>query len=191
MNLLLASNCDYALCTPSSQEDGVAMVKAYRSYRGTAPRLLFSDMLHSARLLTEGGTLAEGIEGVTISADPASGFGVTYRTRFGTPPLTGEAQVLDAVMMVFLADCHKEINAVDNLNSALKQVVAGRETGMGILWTSPDIAHGLIMLELGVLPEISGASGDLNFDSTVYTKCAAHHLRLVGGVSRQVHRDRL
>lgn len=169
MNSLLASDCDYAICVPSSEADGVKMVRTYRKRQESSPRLLFSDMAHSARLLSEAGALAEGIEGVTISANPASGFEVSYQTRFGETPLTGEAQLLDAMMMLNLAAYHKEQSGVENLNDALKQIVDGREEGMGVSWTTSDVAYGLIMLELGVMPNLSGASGPLDFDATVYT----------------------
>lgn len=170
MEKLLRDGADMALCVPSSPDDAVQMAQAYRNYRGAVkPRLLFSDVARSAKFLNAGNDLTEGMEGISIAADPESGFKVAYEVRFGEEPTTGEAQILDAFLMTGIAAYYKETKGTESLNEALREVVAGRGTDTSPIWTSSAMSLALTYLDLDASPNIRGASGSLDFDAKVFT----------------------
>lgn len=169
MNRLLADDCDIALCIPTSPEDAVQMAQIYRNHKGSTPRLLFSDVARSTKLLEAGSRNTEGLEGISIDANPESGFNVAYEVRFGEAPTTGEAQIMDALLLTAIAAYHKELHGAESLNQALREVVAGRDANVPPVWTSTALNLALTYIDMGLMPDITGASGSLDFDATVYT----------------------
>jgi glycosylphosphatidylinositol transamidase (GPIT) subunit GPI8/ABC-type branched-subunit amino acid transport system substrate-binding protein len=182
---------DYMICVPSSAADVETILRARGSMSGSpagktsgetpgeTPRLLFSDVAYMAELDALG-SLAEGIEGVAMSADPSSGFAVAYEVRFGEQPLLGEAQAYDALSMIYYAAAvmaretetggetggGSDMNA--EMNAALCALVDGRDPGSGS-WMAGGMRAVLSDLAAGASPDIRGASGSLDFDAQVYT----------------------
>ncbi len=164
-----SSGVDYIICVPSSEDNLKGMVTAKQEVVGLQPKLLFSDVAYSSTVLSELGSLAQGIEGVAMYSDPSSGFAVAYNVKYGEIPLLGEAQFYDALMMVaygsFLMQQRGEFT---DINEALRCLVDGRDKSYGS-WLAEDISYVFNSLADGGAPDISGASGSLDFDGTVYT----------------------
>lgn len=170
MEKLLQDKADMALCVPSLPTDAVRMAQVYSACKDPdKPRLLFSDVAHSAKFLNADSDLTEGMEGITIAADPESGFKVAYEVRFGTEPTNGESQILDAFLLTGIAAYYKETKGTESLNDALREVVTGRGDDNLPLWTSTGMSLIMTFLDLGASPNIRGASGSLDFDAKVFT----------------------
>lgn len=170
MEKLLRDKTDMILCVPSSPDDATTMAQVYRNYQDTGkPRLLFSDVARNAKFLDAGNNLTEGMEGISIAADPESGFKVAYEVRFGEEPTTCEAQMLDAFLLTGIAAYYKEIRGTESLNDALREVVAGHDDDTSPVWTPTALNLVLTYLDLGASPNVRGASGSLDFDAKVFT----------------------
>lgn len=167
-NSCVAGRADYIICVPSSVANLEAMLKAKMGAKGLNPRLLFSDVAYSSAALEKLPALAEGMEGIAMSADPASGFAAAYQEKFKEEPFLGGAQLYDAITMVAYGSLLKQKNNLKSLNQALCQLVDGRDANSGS-WHSDDMRAVFGALNDGGSPDISGASGSLNFDATVYT----------------------
>ena len=157
---------DYMVCVPSSVDDACEMVKLYRS-SGFMGRLLFSDVAHSEEFVATLGPMATNMEGVTIVADPASGFSISYDVRYGEQPQPGEAQVYDAVLIACYAHCYAELHDMD-INDAISSLLSQKADVKG-MWTSGAMADVYAAIERGETPAFSGASGNLDFVSDKYT----------------------
>lgn len=171
----MLSEADYLICVPSELEDIGIMINAHNeaaSSGRTVPRMLFSDTAYGADVLELYGESAEGIEGVAFGADPESGFGVSYRTFFGEEPSVGEAQVYDAAMLLGYAAWYQFLNPDISLQKSLRTIVTGKDMNMGS-WTGEDMGLVVDALAIGATPDVRGASGNLEFDSKVFTNVLA------------------
>lgn len=165
----VTSGVDYVICVPSSEENLKEMLTGKQEVDGIESKTLFSDTAYSSTVLNELKPMAQGIEGVAMYSDPSSGFAVAYEVKYGEIPLLGEAQFYDALMMIaygyFLMQRSDELS---DINEALRCLVDGRGKNYGS-WRTEDMAYVFNALMSGETPDISGASGSLDFDSTVYT----------------------
>lgn len=161
----LQSGADAIICVPSDISDIAPMQSELKESRKI---VLFADTAFGANVLELMGEEAEGIEGVAFISDPESGFDVTYKTYFDAAPTLGEAQYYDALLMLGYGFYYQELNEGMSLRNALRKIVDGRET-TSTGWMSDGIANILVKLSSGKSPDISGASGALDFDSKVYT----------------------
>lgn len=171
----LQSGADYLLCVPSEIDEIAPMLRTYAirpRTEGAAPRLLFSDTAYGTDVLTTYGQDAEGIEGVAFGADPESGFDVSYRTFFSISPTTGEAQLYDAAMLVGYAAWYQQFHPEASLQQALRTIVSDEELNMGS-WTGEDMGLVIDALARGDAPYVRGASGQLRFDSKIFTNVLA------------------
>lgn len=159
---------DCMICVPSSVENLQQMVVARKDMVGFNSRLLFSDVAFNVSTLSLLGEDAEGMEGVSMSSDPASGFDVSYEVRFGRSPVPGEAHMYDALMLIAYAAYKMQVDGTTDMNAALRQLVDGREMNMGS-WMPEDMRLVFKALARGGAPDIDGATGSLEFDRKVYT----------------------
>lgn len=163
-----AEQVDYLVCVPSSTDNLESMLQARAESKDMTARLLFSDVAYSSALLTKMGALAEGIEGVAMSSDPASGFAISYEVKYDEQPVLGEAQAYDAMMLIAYAAFHMQLSGDTDMNSALCHVVDGRDDNFGS-WMAEDMRITFDAFADGKSPDIKGASGALDFDAKVYT----------------------
>jgi len=166
-----ASEADYVLCIPSEIEDIRPMLEAFNQHalqHGKAPRTLFSDTAYGSDVINKTGNICEGLEGVTFGADPESGFDVSYKVYFDEAPTLAEAQVYDAAMLLGYGFWYQHLNMDVDLNEAIRQVVDGKERHLGS-WMEEDMRLVVDALAQGRLLDVKGASGNLDFDSKVYT----------------------
>lgn len=176
----IASGADAVICAPAKIED-VPVIKS--CFEQSSQTLLFSDMAFGTDVMKLMGDQAEGLEGVAFIANPESGFDVTYRTYFDTNPTTGEAQFYDALLLAGYGLYYQMINPGTTLRQALRAVVDGKEP-MPTGWLSSGIAAVFKRLKEGHSPDISGASGSLDFDAIVYTNVLSTtycHFKVYGG----------
>lgn len=176
----IASGADAVICAPAKIED-VLPIK--RCFEKSNQLLLFSDMAFGTDVLQLMGNESEGIEGVAFFSNPESGFDVTYRTFFNTNPTTGEAQFYDALLLAGYGLYYQMLNNDITLRQALRKVVDGKEP-MSTGWMSSGIATVFSELRNGHSPNISGASGSLDFDAIVYTNVLSTtycHYKVYGG----------
>lgn len=151
------ADADYLICAPSTGAELQEMLAA----RGDTP-MLFADWAFDPEYLS----FMQGAEGVAPYADPSTGFEVAFHERFGRPPYMGEAQIYDALMLAALALYVSEEG--ENLNDALRRVVSGRVPAQ-ISWQGEGLRESFSQLQQGIGVDIKGASGDLEFDSKVFT----------------------
>lgn len=163
-NMLGQDSTDCIICIPSDNRIALRMNELRRSYPDTAPFLLFSDV---AFLLEPDNTL-EGMEGIVQSPDPESGFSTAYEIKYGTSPEYGSAQFYDAIFLAALGILDADLNGEEQINSALKRIVGGKGESVNVC-SDEAIARIVSSLIKGQYLQISGASGKLRFDNTIYT----------------------
>lgn len=160
-----ASGADAVICAPSDFPD-VGPIK--KCFEGSSQIVLFSDAAYGPNVLQILGNEAEGLEGVAFTSDPESGFDVTCEVYFNDQPTLGESQFYDALLLLGYGFYYQMLHDGTTLKQALRTVVDGREP-MSTGWMSDGISAVLDKLETGHSPDVSGASGSLDFDSKVYT----------------------
>lgn len=121
------------------------------------PVVYCSDVAHSKSLA---GKIKNIYEGISPSADPASGFINAYRSKFGDSPAAGEAHLFDAITLLGYALA--SFGDAD-LNGAIKNIVDGRES-WNRSWMASDMQAALVRLQSGGFPNLNGTTGDWTFD---------------------------
>lgn len=167
----MSSNADFVICIPSDISDIAPMLNARNvmmNTNGKAPRLLFSDTAYGVDALSLLGHAAEGLEGVAFGANPESGFDISYKTYFGCDPTIGEAQLYDAAMLIGYTAWYQLLNPDDSFMNSLRKIVSGSDLNMGS-WMGEDMRLVVDALAKGSFPTVRGASGDMSFDSKVFT----------------------
>jgi ABC-type branched-subunit amino acid transport system substrate-binding protein len=109
------------------------------------------------------GEKAEGFEGVTPSADPASGFAAQYKKAFGRAPEAWSAETYDALAMAAcVAARHRFAGGKSTIYDAFTDVATGKGKTGGC--SLAGIAQEIKVILKGSLPLISGATGPLVYD---------------------------
>ncbi len=146
------------LFAPSKQSDFQLFDEVYDQIdKESFPVVYCSDVAHSKALA---GKIKNTYEGVSPSADPASGFINAYRSRFGESPAAGEAHLFDAISLLGYALA--SFGDAD-LNGSIKSIVDGRDSwNRG--WMAYDMQAALLRLQAGGFPNLSGVTGDWTFD---------------------------
>lgn len=171
MEAAFESGAGCVICVPAEIEDIAPMLRAQQAVEhrtGRKTRALFSDTAFGADVIAKTGTLTEGLEGVTFGADPTTGFEVAYNVLFGEPSTLGEAQAYDACMLIGLTVMMQQVNTNLSFKKTMQQLVSGRDMALGG-WMAEDMALCARALIEGGAPNISGASGNLDFDAKVFT----------------------
>ena len=128
-----------------------------------------------AALGDEGKTLLQYYQGFSPYADPATGFELTYETKFGTKPIFAECKFYDALMLAAFAASYVEHNSTTasintRFNDAIITLTTPHEQQLsGAAWSTAGMELYLNALERGELLDFIGASGDIRFDAENYT----------------------
>lgn len=168
-----ATDADYIICVPATVEEVGVMCEAFARYDAThasSPRKIFGDTAFGTDVLQRYGASMEGLEGVTFAADPESGYEVSYRTYFGEDPSLGEPQLYDACTLLYYAWWYATLHEAEkpSLTECLRTVVDGRDANY-YGWMAEDMQMVVRAMQSGRQPDITGASGNLDFDKDVYT----------------------
>lgn len=164
---------DYIICVPATVEEVQWICEAFQKYDAThpfSPKKLFGDTAYGSDVINKYAKYVEGIEGVTFGADPESGFKVSYKTFFRDELSLGESQIYDACMMLYYGFWYQLIHANQSLSlkESLRAVVDGRDNNH-YGWMGEDMRFVIESFANGGHPNITGASGSLDFDKDVYT----------------------
>ena len=164
---------DYIICVPATVEEVLWICEAFQKYDAThpfSPKKLFGDTAYGSDVINKYAKDLEGIEGVTFGADPESGFEVSYKTFFRDELSLGESQIYDACMMLYYGFWYQLIHANQSLSlkESLRAVVDGRDNNH-YGWMGEDMRFVIESFAKGGHPNITGASGSLDFDKDVYT----------------------
>ena len=164
---------DYIICVPATVEEVQWICEAFQKYDAThpfSPKKLFGDTAYGSDVINKYAKYVEGIEGVTFGADPESGFEVSYKTFFRDELSLGESQIYDACMMLYYGFWYQLIHANQSLSlkESLRAVVDGRDNNH-YGWMGEDMRFVIESFANGGHPNITGASGSLDFDQDVYT----------------------
>jgi ABC-type branched-subunit amino acid transport system substrate-binding protein len=159
----LQANPEYivAACGPSD----AATIKKAIDRSGKPVKLLLTDGAVSPELISSLGSAAEGIEGTSPTADPATGFSVAYEEKFSHPPTDYAASVYDALLLAAYTSARQDAAHIETPADSIQHVVSGNGTTNG--WDAQAVHENLIAIQGGQTPKISGASGPLDYDRDV------------------------
>lgn len=164
MEELMAEEVDCLICIPSDQDIARRMNEVRLKVHGRQPFLLFSDV---AAFLQPDASV-EGLEGITRTYDPGSGFHISYEVRYGTEPQYGCSQYYDAALLAGLGILEADLEGETNINEAIRRIVDGEETEI-CGNTAENTARIVSQLIGRQYPKVTGTSGKLRFDKTNYT----------------------
>jgi glycosylphosphatidylinositol transamidase (GPIT) subunit GPI8/ABC-type branched-subunit amino acid transport system substrate-binding protein len=161
----LIGDPDYILTAAYVSED--VELKKLLDSKSTDTRMFFTDAAETPYLIQNLGTAAEGIELMSPAADPNSEFEAAYYSEYGYYPWDYAASTCDALLLSAYSLARQQsqrgilhVFQKENLKTSFSKVVSGSENS--IKWNQPEKAIELLLK--GKLPDISGASGPLNFD---------------------------
>ena len=143
------------LFAPGTEDDAVVFDQTVSN----TDSVYCSDMMMSASLI---GRLSHTYRGLAPCADPTSGFLDAYQQRFGEEPVNGEAHLYDALCLVAYTLASMPGDELSTFNSQLSTILDGRDACQAS-WN--DMAEVFSQLQAGGRPDISGATGSLDFDS--------------------------
>ncbi|MBT6492296.1 MAG: ABC transporter substrate-binding protein, partial [Deltaproteobacteria bacterium] len=171
VNGILAGAPDILFAVPENDDQIVCMVNtvaAYNELNEPDVKLYFSSEGYRSELLTTLGDNAEGVEGVTLSAAPESGFDIEYKYRYGVdelPPYA--ANIYDAMLLVGYGLEHSGGKGGPDLAASLKEVVSYRGEPVG--WDQDGVKDALVAIRENRRPNLTGATGTLTFEDELYT----------------------
>ncbi len=158
----LEGSPEYILCAAFAND----AVKIKREFDKTGSRatLLFTDAARTPYLIEALGEGAEGLEGTTPGADPETGFTTAYQIKFGEVASGFASQTYDAFLLAIYTLARQQYtHGQEKIDDSLKKIISGRETKVG--WDGPEMNKAIGLILKGNLPDISGASGPLEFDA--------------------------
>lgn len=164
--LATAGQPDVLFVVPSTPEAAVCIAREAAARPGS-PKLLFSDYAQLPYVTATLGLAAEGLEGTGLAPDPRSGFETAYAAHYGKAPLQYAANAYDALLLIAYGLARSGGAGGTRLADAMTEVVDARGTPVG--WDKAGVATALRAIESGTLPDISGATGPLDFDREFHT----------------------
>ncbi len=153
---------DILIAVPSTTAAAVCIARQVQD-SSCDTKILFSDGGQLDAVIDALGDDAEGIEGTALSPDMSTGFEIAYRVIFDRQPPPFAANVYDAVVLLAYGLARSDGKGGEALADALIEVTAarGEETG----WDAQEIETALSAIRSESLPDISGATGPLDYDS--------------------------
>lgn len=156
--------------TPEETDDLIALDNELKKYVDahplySLPPVYCSDTLNSNEL--EGKSLNFIYEGLSPTANPNSGFINYYHSRFSVNPKNGEAQLYDAVMMIYYGLINSAFSR-ESLNTSMLKIL-NQKGKADLKWLPGDIAPVVVSLQQGTASKLSGVTGDWTFDSKTLT----------------------
>jgi glycosylphosphatidylinositol transamidase (GPIT) subunit GPI8/ABC-type branched-subunit amino acid transport system substrate-binding protein len=161
VNKALEGDPQYIVCVASSLE--AVEIKRELDKKQSSAQLFFSDAAATPYLTRALGEAAEGLEGTSPSADPTTGFEIAYKIRFGHEPNIFAAETYDALLLAMYTLARQEYEPREEIQESIEDIVAGR--GIQVGWDRQEMNEAIELILQGELPDISGASGSLEFDT--------------------------
>ncbi|WP_214084247.1 BMP family ABC transporter substrate-binding protein [Methanoculleus sp.] len=141
-------------------EEAVRLADALHA-AGSSAGLFLTDAGRSPYLLASLGERAEGIQGMSLSPDPSTGYAIAYEEAFGDAPSPFAAQTYDALLLAVYTAARQEAAPAEPLAASLRWVVSGDGTVKG--WDPQEASEAAAMIRAGKHPAVTGASGPLRF----------------------------
>ena len=151
---------DYIVAA-AGPEDAVSIKRAI-DRSGSQTKLFLTDAAATPVLIRSLGAAAEGLEGTSPTADPASGFTDAYEKKFGKRPADFAAPAYDALLIAAFTEARQERVPFEPLGESVRQVVIGEATVTG--WNAAGVRTAIDDTLHGSMPWITGASGGLEYD---------------------------
>ena len=139
-----------------------AKIKREMDKRNTNSKLFLTDSSRTHYLINELGKASEGLEGTSPTADPSTGFFIAYKTKFNHTPSDFAAQTYDSFLLALYTLARQENKFFEGIEESIKNVVSARGKNKG--WDKQEVFETTSLILKGELPDISGASGSLEFD---------------------------
>lgn len=165
LNNIISKKPDYLIV--AARGSIAAEIARFVKAQNSTVQLFFTDAGRSDTFLTTAGEYAEGAEGVSPTADKKTGFFVSYQKAFGKMPSDYAALTRDALILGIAALARMEANPSEEPGESLTSVVQGRD--MVTPWDDQGIAQAIRIIRGGYLPDLSGASGTLDYDTKTGT----------------------
>ncbi|MFA6035124.1 MAG: C13 family peptidase, partial [Myxococcota bacterium] len=162
----LAGNPDVLFIVPSTPEEAACVVRAARAI-SPSTALFLSDGGRFQQLIDLLCGTAEGLEGTSVAADPQSGFEIASKVILGHSQAAFAASTYDALLLIAYGLERSGGHGGQRLADAIAGVVDARGAKTG--WDDDGIRETLKAIRSGVLPDITGASGPLDYDLTMHT----------------------
>lgn len=155
----------------SNPEDIQCVIQAASPMGLPRPVIVIADTgLDTPKTLTDMGPMAKGIEG--LSPVPfADDFEAEYQKHTGETLSPHGASEYDAALLVAYGLQYAEGEGGQALVDGIKEAVKGREGSYG--WDKTGIQNALAAIDDGHCPDISGATGPLEFDADLGMDLAA------------------
>ena len=164
---------DYLIVAQSYPEDIACVLNRFHEIdrRGgfeTTPKLLFTDTGASELIeaFVDEPMDMVGMEGLTLGPDHSSNWSQLYYDVHQESSGNYAANIYDAVSLIGYGLAYTSVDQDLTLDAAIRKAVTGRGTKTG--WTAEGIENALKAIVKGKLPNITGATGDLNYDSTYF-----------------------
>ncbi len=185
---LQSENTDALIAVPSSFDEARLIVETEISCREEnpdCPLIYYSDITMNPAVFNSGAVSGSTAQGVSVIASPESGFEVAFKIHSGLDLLNIESQIYDAAMITAMAAFDMELRSEEGsdyydannlisrnraMNRAILRVVDGRDDmGGAMTWQKDDMSQTFKAIENASYPDISGASGELDFDEQIHT----------------------
>ena len=180
----------FSLIYGSTDPDDPALDSEWQMFRTTFMTYFAFAGLSEEALAALGprwSAMLQGYEGFTPYADPATGFEISYKKRFGALPTFAECKFYDALMLAAFSCCYAEHQSeLISLNDAIRAITidAKGASVSGAAWNATSMSLYLTALEQGERLRFVGASGEISFDDETFTAATATtyvHWQLMDG----------
>lgn len=161
VNQALEGEPEYIICVAFSLD--TAKIKRELDKKGSSTKLFLTDAGETPYLIKALGASAEGLEGTTPSADPSTGFVTAYEKELGHHPNNAAGPTYDAFLLAAYTLARSEYkHGEEGIEDSVKAIITGRGTKTG--WDEQGMRDTIDLIFQGELPDITGASGPLEFD---------------------------
>lgn len=180
----------FSLIYGSTDPDDPALDSEWQMFRTTFMTYFAFAGLSEEALAALGprwSAMLQGYEGFSPYADPATGFEISYKKRFGALPTFAECKFYDALMLAAFSCCYAEHQSeLISLNDAIRAITidAKGASVSGAAWNATSMSLYLTALEQGERLRFVGASGEISFDDETFTAATATtyvHWQLMDG----------
>lgn len=161
----------FALSDVEAYKDAFSQLDAYQQLDDRASQLLMpmcTDAAMNEQVIQQGHFFI----GTAPVADPSTGFSTNYLSRYGTFPISGDAEVYDALTLIALGEA-KALGANSLVNRTLNewmQQAANEQGSVPANWTDAGLATAFQRYAVGADCKLIGALGPYTLDASTHTK---------------------
>lgn len=161
----------FALSDVAAYQDALSQLEAFQEADEDANNLLFpmcTDMAMKDELVKQN----HFFFGISPVADPSTGFSTHYQSRYDTFPITGNAEMYDALTLVALgaAKAWGYHNTVKHTLNEWMQLAVTDQDGVPANWTDLGLATAFGCYAAGEPCKLIGTLGPYTLDAATHTK---------------------